>query len=154
MATPIKRHIALQPISHDHHFGLLVCWKIRAGLSKGIELGRIKKFCNFFYENHLTNHFMAEEKYVFPVLGIDDKLIQQAMKQHHLLRKLFENKNADLQNLTSIEKQLEEHIRFEERELFYKIEAVASEAQLKEISNIKSEDIKLIESWKDVFWIR
>lgn len=151
--APIKRNIALQPISHDHHFGLLVCWKIKTGLSKEVELARIKKFCDFFYKTHLNNHFIAEEKYIFPVLGDDDELIKRAMKEHHLLRKLFEDKNVDVQNITLIEKHLEEHIRFEERELFSKIEAVATEAQLQVIGNIKSEDIKALESWKDEFWV-
>ena len=151
--APIKRHIALQPISHDHHFGLLVCWKIKTGLNKGIQPERIKKFCNFFYEIHLNNHFIAEEKYIFPVLDKDDELIKRAMKEHYLLRKLFEDENGDIQNLTLIEKHLEEHIRFEERELFGKIEAIANEEQLQAISNVKAEDIKEIESWKDEFWI-
>lgn len=151
--APIKRHIALQPISHDHHFGLLVCWKLKTGLNKGVEPSRIKKFCNFFYEIHLNNHFIAEEKYIFPVLGNEDELIKQAMKEHHLLRKLFEDKKGNAQNLTLIEKILEQHIRFEERELFYKIEAVATEVQLQRISNIKSEDIKALEKWEDEFWI-
>lgn len=151
--TPITRHIALQPISHDHHFGLLVCWKINTGLNKEVELKRIKRFCNFFYETHLNNHFIAEEKYIFPVLGNDDKLIKRAMKEHQFLRQLFEDEDIDIQNLTLIDKHLKEHIRFEERELFSKIEAVASEEQLLKISNIKSEDIKTLESWKDEFWI-
>ena len=151
--APIKRHIALQPISHDHHFGLLLCWKIKTGLSKKVDPKRIKRFCNFFYENHLYNHFIAEEKYIFPVLDKEDELIKQAMKEHHLLRKLFENVNGDTDNLTQIAKQLEQHIRFEERELFCKIEAMATEAQFQAIGNIKSEDIKEIESWTDEFWI-
>lgn len=150
--APIKRHIALQPISHDHHFGLLVCWKIKTGLNKKVEPARIKKFCNFFYEKVLRTHFIAEEKYIFPVLGKDDELIKRAMKEHHLLRKLFEDVDEDIQNLALIERHLEEHIRFEERELFNKIEAVATEEQLQTIGNIKSEDVKLIESWKDNFW--
>ena len=118
-----------------------------------MEPERIKKFCNFFYEIHLNNHFIAEEKYIFPVLGKDDELIKRAMKEHHLLRKLFEDENGVIQNLTLIEKHLEEHIRFEERELFGKIEAIATEEQLQAISNVKAEDIKEIESWKDEFWI-
>ena len=87
------------------------------------------------------------------MLGKDDELIKRAMKEHHLLRKLFEDENGDIQNLTLIEKHLEEHIRFEERELFYKIEAVATKVQLQRIGNIKSEDIKTLENWKDEFWV-
>jgi len=40
--VPIKRSIALQPLSREHHHGLLLCWKIRTGLKKGIDIDRIK----------------------------------------------------------------------------------------------------------------
>ena len=40
-SKPIKRHKALQPLSRDHHHGLLLSWKIRAGFSKNIEPNRI-----------------------------------------------------------------------------------------------------------------
>ena len=30
--TPIKRHDALKHFSRDHHFGLLLVWKIREGV--------------------------------------------------------------------------------------------------------------------------
>ncbi|MEO6549541.1 MAG: hemerythrin domain-containing protein [Ferruginibacter sp.] len=151
--VPIKRHLALQPISHDHHFGLLVCWKIRTGLCKGVQPERIKKFCNFFYANNLKHHFMAEEKYLFPVLDKNDVLIEKAMAAHHLLRDLFEDENGTIENVTLIEKLLQVHIRFEERELFNKIEAVATDEQLNVISKIDSEDVKSLESWKDEFWV-
>ena len=41
---PIKRSEFLKPISREHHHGLLLCWKIRAGLKKGIEPERIKLY--------------------------------------------------------------------------------------------------------------
>ncbi|CDF79955.1 hypothetical protein BN863_22430 [Formosa agariphila KMM 3901] len=31
---PLKRHKSLQPLSRDHHHGLLLAWKIRADLRK------------------------------------------------------------------------------------------------------------------------
>jgi len=37
MTTPIKRHNSLQPLSRDHHDGLLLKWKINKGISKGVE---------------------------------------------------------------------------------------------------------------------
>ena len=36
---PIKRHKAIQPLSREHHQGLLLCWKIGKGFEKGIERG-------------------------------------------------------------------------------------------------------------------
>ncbi|WP_241739476.1 hypothetical protein [Aestuariibaculum marinum] len=31
---PLKRHKALQPLSREHHYGLLLTWKIRTGFKK------------------------------------------------------------------------------------------------------------------------
>ena len=54
---PIKRHKALQPLSRDHHHGLLLSGKIRAGFSKNIEPLRIKNYADWFFKNHLIPHF-------------------------------------------------------------------------------------------------
>ncbi|HVV06981.1 MAG TPA: hemerythrin domain-containing protein [Puia sp.] len=154
--TPIKRHSALQPLSHDHHQALLVSWKIRMGLRKAIEPQRIKKFCDFFYKSHLAGHFKLEEEYIFPILGAGHELITTALADHYTLSQLFTQKQADVNTLTRIEKELEEHIRFEERILFDEIQKIATEEQLNLAAAVRpggKEDIERIESWKDEFWL-
>jgi len=154
--TPIKRHNALQPISHDHHHALLVSWKIRMGLRKSIEPERVKGFCDFFYASHLADHFALEEKYIFPVLGGKHELIRKALADHHRLSALFSQEHADVETLARIEKELEEHVRFEERILFDEIQKMATEEQLNLVAIAHSagkEDIKNIERWEDEFWL-
>ena len=46
---PLKRHKALQPLSRDHHHGLLLSWKIRSGFKKNIDVERIKVYADWFY---------------------------------------------------------------------------------------------------------
>ena|SRR5579872_3865366 len=153
---PIKRHNALQSISHDHHQALLVCWKIRMGLRKSIELQRIKRFCEFFYESHLADHFALEEEYLFPILGARHELIIRALGDHHRLSQLFTQKHVDVNILTRIEKELEEHVRFEERVLFREIQEKATEVQLNLVAAEypgDKENIKNIERWEDAFWL-
>lgn len=150
---PIKRHKALQPLSREHHHGLLLCWKIRTGFSKETAVERIKKYADWFFENHLVAHFEMEEKYVFPLLGKDAPLAQKAIAQHRNLERLF-NSNVDLKKtLISIETELNKHIRFEERILFNEIQKVADETQLQIIENIHRE-IPKMEDWKDEFWLK
>lgn len=154
--TPIKRHNALQPISHDHHQALLVSWKIRMGLRKSIEPERIKRFCDFFYKSHLADHFTLEEEYIFPILGDKHELIRKALADHRTLSTLFAHKHADVKTLALIEKELEEHVRFEERILFNEIQKIATEEQLNLVATVHpggKEDIKNIESWEDQFWL-
>jgi iron-sulfur cluster repair protein YtfE (RIC family) len=153
---PIKRNSALLPLSHDHHQALLVSWKIRTGLRKAIEPQRIKKFCDFFYKSHLARHFKLEEEYIFPILGAGHELIAKALADHHKLSELFTQTQDDVNTLTRIEKELEEHIRFEERILFDEIQKIATEEQLNLAAAVHpggKEDIEHIVSWENEFWL-
>ncbi|MGG7035155.1 MAG: hemerythrin domain-containing protein [Flavobacterium sp.] len=148
---PLKRVPELQPLSHDHHHGLQLCWKIRTGLAKNIEPKRIKKYADWFFETHLKLHFELEEKYIFTILNNEDKLIKQALIEHRLLEKLFEQTSNLTENLRQIEKILETHIRFEERILFGEIQKKATTEQLNKINKIHSGEV-FIENNDDVFW--
>lgn len=92
MKNPLKRIAALQSFSREHHHTLLLCWKIKTGIKKGIAADRIKTYTDWFYRNHLIKHFINEEKYLYPVLGSEHKLIQQAIGEHELLTRLFTDK--------------------------------------------------------------
>ncbi len=43
MSKPIKRSVALKPLSREHHHGLLLSWKIREGFNRNVEIERIKR---------------------------------------------------------------------------------------------------------------
>ncbi len=149
--NPIKRNEFLKPLSRDHHHGLLLCWKIRTGFSKGIPLQRIKSYADWFYENHLLPHFEIEEKFVFPVLGKDNELIKQAIDDHRKISNLFSD-TSDVENLKEIQTELEMHIRFEERILFNEIQNAATKEELEKIRQVHTEE-KFEENTKDVFWL-
>lgn len=153
--TPIKRHIALQPLSREHHHALLLSWKIRAGLRKNVEAERIKKYCDCFFGNQLLPHFEMEEKYLFPVLGDAHDLVKQGVEHHRELKQLFAEKTASAENLKMIADRLDMHIRFEERILFNEIQKTASAEELKKIAELHPEQApvcKAVDEWEDVFW--
>jgi len=127
---PIRRHKTLQPLSREHHHGLLLCWKIRMGFTRKVETNRIKQYADWFFDTHLLPHFEAEEEYVFPVLGNEHELVKKAISDHRRLKRLFENEGEVEKSLSLIEEELERHIRFEERMLFNEIQKFASEDQL------------------------
>lgn len=114
---PIKRSESLKPLSREHHHGLLFCWKIRAGIKKNVEVSRIKKYADWFYQNYLVPHFEVEEKYVFPILGNENELIKRAVSEHAKMKQLFESNAEFEKNSNLIQEALEAHIRFEERVL-------------------------------------
>lgn len=149
---PIKRNKALQAVSREHHHGLLLCWKIRTGFSKGISEARIKKYTDWFYTTHLVPHFELEENYMFPILGNDDELVKKALAQHKRLHRLFAETNTISKSLSLIEEELEQHIRFEERILFNEIQKIATEEQLEIISKLHNDE-KFTDNTHDPFWI-
>lgn len=152
-STPLKRDPALQHLSHDHHQGLLLCWKIRQGFKLGIEPSRMRTYSQWFWENYLESHFEEEEKVIFPILSEEDPLIKQALSEHKRLRKLFSSWEDPEKTLGQIEEKLERHIRFEERTLFQVIQEKASVAQLETIEKHGSRE-KFIENDSDPFWVK
>lgn len=147
---PLKRHKALQPLSREHHHGLLLSWKIRAGFSKNIEPERIKMYADWFYKTHLIPHFEMEETHVFSILEPTNELIKKAMADHNLLRRLFADENIE-RALSKIEEVLDAHIRFEERILFPEIQKLATELQLIDIEKIHQE-ADFEDKLDDEFW--
>lgn len=151
MHLPIKRHKALQPWSREHHYGLLLSWKIKKGFSLGIELSRIKNYTDWFWENQLKAHFETEEKYIFPILGNEHPLVKRALEEHQNLQAFFEHPNADTEVLSEIENLINHHIRFEERVLFNSIQDAATEEEMELLLKIHSEETHC-EIWEDEFW--
>lgn len=148
---PIKRHISLQPLSREHHQGLLLCMKIRKGLAKKVALDRISNYVQWFYEEYLEEHFRAEESSVFPILGNHHELIKRALAEHRRLIRLIENRENLERSLHAFEEELEKHIRFEERVLFNEIQSIATPEQLKVLEKVLSEGT-ICDNWSDQFW--
>lgn len=155
--TPIKRHPAMVSFSKDHHFGLLLVWKIRQGLKKSIEAGRIGKYVLYFFSEDLLKHFWDEEKLLFSRLRADDLLRIQAEEDHAVIYQLIKdirNQTEDTGLLTQLADRLEKHIRFEERELFNHLQSVIGADELALIEKRIGNDSKEIdEKWDDIFWI-
>lgn len=148
---PLKRHIALQPLSRQHHHGLLLSWKIGQGLKLKINKNRIKRYIDWFWKNHLTHHFDFEEKYIFPILGKSNKLVERALNEHRRLEKLFMSKTATTDVISSIQDELIAHIRFEERVLFTEIQKEATESEMSLIVS-SHEQLSDADEWEDTFW--
>ena len=148
---PLKRHKALQPLSREHHHGLLLSWKIRSGFNKNIDSKRIKTYTDWFFETHLIPHFEMEEKHIFTILENDNELIKRALAEHRRLKRLFNETSEITKSLGKIEEELEQHIRFEERVLFPEIQKTATEEQMQLIEkNHHQEPFK--DKLDDEFW--
>lgn len=156
-SKPLKSHPALIPLSQDHHFGLLLCWKIRTGLERSVEPERISSYVTYFFNDHLSAHFQEEEAYVFSLLHPEDEMRQEAIRQHVRLIKLKEKLQDHPKDLVvtlrQIEQELTAHIRFEERELFAYMQQSLGGEQLSRLQE-KIENIhhQVEDHWSDPFW--
>lgn len=154
--VPIKRHQALVSFSKDHHFGLLLVWKIKHGLANAVSNERISNYVLFFFKEDLEKHFKEEEQLLFCELPADDALRKQAEAEHHTIHSLVtaiaENKD-DANLLNQLANVLEKHIRFEERELFNRLQNNIKAEKLELIAGRFANNSKAIDDrWKDVFW--
>ncbi|UPS91594.1 hemerythrin domain-containing protein [Bizionia sp. M204] len=148
---PLKRHKALQPLSREHHHGLLLSWKIRSGFSKNVSVERMKTYADWFFENHLIPHFELEEAEIFSILDSQNELVKKALADHRRLKRLFAEDSSLDKSLSKIEEELEQHIRFEERILFPEIQKVATEEQLQHIAKIHQPE-SFEDNITDEFW--
>lgn len=148
---PIKRHKALQPLSRQHHFGLLFGWKIRKGFSKNISPERMMKYATWFYLNEIKPHFSDEEKYLFPIMEPGNELVERALKEHRRIKRLFLDTKDPERSLHRLEEELDAHIRFEERVLFNEIQDIATPEELAKIEEIHL-DLEKTPDYEDPFW--
>ncbi len=156
---PIKRSKELVPLSREHHDGLLLCWKIRTGLSNKTDISRIVDYTLHFCNTSLKLHFQKEEKFLFTLLPATDSFRIQAEDEHEKIEKYTlrikqETNNAE-KTLNDFADLLEQHIRFEERNLFPHIEQVANAQEL-QVAGMKIDSGNQLheKEWNDTFWLK
>lgn len=154
---PIKRNKNIVILSREHHSGLLFCWKIRQGIKKNAEAERIQQYVSYFWKDHLYKHFNEEETLMF--LKVDDDACRKALEQHDQIRLLFKlvtNRATPISYslLTQLADMVDDHIRFEERELFPHLEKVLDEEQLKHIGAALEQSHAVVhpDQYPDAFW--
>ena len=144
----MKRHTSLQPLSRDHHGALILARLLQKdapdykGLPTDIP-GKII-YAQEFYAEDLVQHFQEEEEVLKLVTGTSDQLdamIATIFAEHEKLHGLFAGivNNPDISvHLDSIGRELEMHIRKEERELFPLIEETCDERTMVRIGEYLS----------------
>lgn len=133
---PIKRDKAFITLSKDHHFSLLLVWKIRQDLAANVVGKDIGSYVLEFFRDNLQEHFKEEEQFVFSKLPCDDPLRKQAENEHkniYLLIESIRENDSDKDLLKQFADSLEAHVRFEERVLFNHLQETLKPEELEEI---------------------
>jgi hemerythrin-like domain-containing protein len=148
---PIKRTEQLISLSREHHDALLFIWKIRQGLKNETAVSIISDYINWFWQNHLVEHFKQEEEILIPYLSKSDKLSMQLLKEHELIRSEM-RKEFNKNSIAAFAGILDKHVRFEERELFPHIEKTVSMDELNEIGEQLNAAPHCDSGWENEFW--
>jgi hemerythrin-like domain-containing protein len=153
---PIKRSKQLTPLSKDHHDGLLFAWKIRQGLKNGADVKLIAEYVQWFWKNHLEEHFREEEKILAPHLPADNELLKQMFDEHENVEAMIHiNENIpDATLLSNLAQAIDDHIRFEERQLFPYAEKIIPEKELNSVYEQLAKKPTQCEKWEREFWVK
>jgi hemerythrin-like domain-containing protein len=131
----VKRDPRLQPLSDDHHGALVLARRVRRAVQSGngpeslwAEVARV-------FETDLEPHFQIEEKWLFPALAAKaDVLVSRARADHAQLRALVRAPYS-AETAEVFANVLLAHVRFEERALFPRAEAMLSDAALEAVAS-------------------
>ena len=152
---PIKRSRHLLPLSKDHHFTLLFCWKIRQGVKNGVEPGRIRKYVQHFWQKDMQGHFREEEEILFA--AFQGEKITKAVNDHRQIEEQVDKivnsfPGEASEQLLALADTVEAHVRFEERELFPYLEQQLTEIQWEAIGAQLNDGPASQDDYTDEFW--
>lgn len=123
----MKRSEALKPLSREHHHALFVAKEVRDADESGAESARTALLG--FWRDEGALHFRIEEEVLLPGSGLAgpdrDEEVARMLADHLEIRRRFvriESGGIDLDELKDLAGFLRDHVRFEERELFPRIE--------------------------------
>ncbi|RPF53222.1 hemerythrin domain-containing protein [Aquisalibacillus elongatus] len=137
----MKRHEALNPLSHHHHHALVMALEMkRSGTEKSDKtFKQLVRDMIDFWENDGRDHFRDEEEVLVPLYlehadSVEVDLVKEMLYQHVQIRSLIydlrEKGVTQHEKMRELGEILDQHIRLEERELFPLIEQAVPEKYL------------------------
>lgn len=135
----MKRNPHLQPLSRQHHNGLLIALLLAKGVRKNASATVMMDFICFNWKEDLQEHFELEENVLLPALtntSFDHALTSQLLDEHRQIRdwvKKASSHEMSMDDLSAFSSLLDRHIRFEERVFFPAAEQILEESELTKI---------------------
>ena len=151
----MKRNANIVTLSKEHHHVLLFAWKIRQGIKSGTEIGRMRKYVRYFWENDLQAHFQKERTVLFSTL--DSPVVRECLDRQSQVNayvQIILGNETDQSCLPMLAELIEKLVRYEERTVFPYFEQHLTQDQLLAIGKIleKSFAAKDDDGYLDQFW--
>ena len=154
----MKRNKNLTNLSSEHHDGLVIALRINKALDKTEKYPIIINYIKHLWSS-LKNHFKQEEDNFLKSDNIDkdNPLIKRMLDEHNrfeeLVNKLSPESKTLKDDLKEFAELLNDHIRFEERELFPYVENSLTDEELKQVGeNLEKTHQDLDKNWGPRFW--
>ncbi|MCB0829108.1 MAG: hemerythrin domain-containing protein [Solirubrobacterales bacterium] len=131
----MKRSESLKPLSHDHHHALYVAKRLRED-----EPGPAAEAFAEFWNDEGAAHFRIEEEVLLPGSSLDgpgsDDDVARMLDDHLEIRRRAKRVlegEASEEELRRLGVRMSEHVRFEERRLFPRIESLLDGSDLERL---------------------
>lgn len=133
----MKRAAALRPLSREHQVALLVAKKLRE--ADDLQYAA-RRFLDFWHDDG-RRHFRVEEEVLLPGWAlhaeVDREGVRRMLDDHLAIRRealRLEAGESTLEEVRDLGRLLHDHARFEERQLFPRVEADLDEAELAQLA--------------------
>lgn len=138
---PLKREEVLAPFSRDHYTGLAQSSRLRKATSDdSVACARLAADFIGAWDREIAVHFDDEERLLLERMNETDR--QRMLREHRQIRDLVaslqqpgDGTPPDSAALRELGELLETHIRWEERDLFNRIQAALDESQRRELES-------------------
>ncbi|MET1257326.1 hypothetical protein [Aliikangiella maris] len=134
----MKRAPQLRALSNEHHQSLVLARKAKnTGKDGFASVEDTWQEVDSHYQSVLKQHFQIEEDFIakqLTQLG-EKEMTYRLFDEHKQLKQLLESEQKTLESLVQFGELLEQHVRFEERELFQTAQNKLSEDDLANILN-------------------
>lgn len=133
----MKRVPELQPLSRDHQPALVLALHARKAASGDprLSIDQVRSDIQARFPAEIEPHFRIEEDYLLPELerAGETSLAARTRSEHAAIRAAFAALDATPATLARFGELLEQHIRFEERQLFETIQTIIPAAALQQV---------------------
>jgi len=156
----MKRKKELVTLSWEHHDGLAFAFRLQQGVKKSAPVEDMREYILHSWATALDHHFWQEEQSLIPVLRastIGQELLIHMLEDHEYFRKEIEHfkstEKINIERINSFSDRLNQHIRFEEQELFPYLEKESIPEDLKKIGLfLNDHHEKTDKCWTNTFW--
>lgn len=155
----MKRSEYLKTLSWEHHDGLVVSFRLQQGIKKEVHPDEMAQYIIHTWTSELKHHFWQEEQIIIPILNKSEKgkeLVNQMQSDHNKIDQIvkkIDSKNNSVNYIEEFASLLNQHIRFEERQLFPIFEQETSTKKLQKVGEFLIQHHNPVcEVWPNQFW--